>query len=437
MIMTAARERSLVSLSLLCFALADVRDGLGPFLGVYLQRCGWTPDAIGYAMTLGGLVAVGSAPLLGALTDATRHKRLCMAVVVLGLVLAAGSVFLHPVPWLVGMSQLGQGVMGAAVAPLLSGLTLGMVGQAGLPARLGRNEAWNHAGNATSAVLGGLVGWFCGLAGVFLVMAGMGVLALLAVRGMDPACIDHNVARGLEAEPQGHAAHEVRTEGRLASSFRLLLGNRALFCVGLILLFFHLGNAAMLPLLGQSAVARFDVNPAVYTACTVVLAQLVMVGAALWTARLAARRGYGPALFCALLVLPVRGCIAGFWHSPWSIVPVQLLDGMGAGVLGVVTPGVVAVLLRGSGHVNLGLGMVMTMQGIGAAFSTTWGGLFAQYAGYSAAFLALAAAPCVALLCLLRGLRRLPALRRALARQGGGNPSGEAAARPLDSARPD
>lgn len=95
----------------------------------------------------------------------------------------------------------------------------------------------------------------------------------------------------------------------------------------------------------------------------------------------------------------MRGCIADFWHSQWSIVPVQLLDGMGADV-----PGVVAVLLRGSGHVNLGLGMVMTMQGMGAAFSTTWGDLFARYAGYSAAvFLALAAAPCVARFCLLRG----------------------------------
>lgn len=30
-------KRSLLFLSILCFALADVRDGLGPFLGVFLQ----------------------------------------------------------------------------------------------------------------------------------------------------------------------------------------------------------------------------------------------------------------------------------------------------------------------------------------------------------------------------------------------------------------
>lgn len=39
----AAKTRSLTCLSLLCFALADVRDGLGPFLGIFLQSHGWAP----------------------------------------------------------------------------------------------------------------------------------------------------------------------------------------------------------------------------------------------------------------------------------------------------------------------------------------------------------------------------------------------------------
>ena len=49
-----SRQRSLMFLSLLCFALADVRDGLGPFLGVYFQQQGWAPDEIGFVMTAGG-----------------------------------------------------------------------------------------------------------------------------------------------------------------------------------------------------------------------------------------------------------------------------------------------------------------------------------------------------------------------------------------------
>lgn len=404
------RGRSLAALSLLCFALADVRDGLGPFFGVYLQSHGWTPDAIGYVMTLGGLTGVAAAAPAGALTDHTRHKRRALAVVVCGIVLACAGIFVWPRPLMAGLSQIAQGALAAAVAPLISALSLGLVGQAGLPARLGRNEAWNHAGNAASAVLGGLVGWWYGIGGVLLVMSGMGVLSLLAVRGIRENDIDYAAARGLEARHDEGAQPLPPPPARLS----FLFSDKALLCTGGIMLFFHLGNAAMLPLLGQSAVARFAVNPAVYTACTVIVAQATMIGVAIWTARIAPRRGYGLPLFCALLALPLRGVIAGFWQSPWSIIPVQLLDGVGAGVLGVVTPGMVALLLRGSGHINLGLGLVMTLQGIGAAFSSSWGGVVARYFGYHMAFLALAVAPCIALGLVLIGIRRLPRLREAL-----------------------
>jgi len=50
-----------------------------------------------------------------------------------------------------------------------------------------------------------------------------------------------------------------------------------------------------------------------------------------------------------------------------------VLDGVGAGLLGVAVPGLVARILSGTGHVNAGLGAVMTMQGIGAALSPALG----------------------------------------------------------------
>ena len=70
----AAKARSLTCLSLLCFALADVRDGLGPFLGIFLQSHGWTPDSIGYVMTIGGLAGMAVTTPLGALADATSIR---------------------------------------------------------------------------------------------------------------------------------------------------------------------------------------------------------------------------------------------------------------------------------------------------------------------------------------------------------------------------
>lgn len=398
----ASGRRSLLFLSLLCFALADVRDGLGPFLGVYLQSQGWSPDEIGFVMTAGGLAELFCITPLGALADHTRHKRLMIASSVCLIIVGCGLVFLWNGAFATGFSRIMQSVAAAAVAPSLTGITLGMVGQKGLAARLGVNEAWSHAGNASTAVMGGLVGYFFGIPGVFFVMTVMGVLAVFSLACIDPSRIDYAAARGLESSAGAGQEPPAR-------NFRLLFSNRALLAVALTLFFFHLGNAALLPLLGQSAVARFSVNGAAYTAGTVVLAQATMIVVALWGSKVAQTRGYGRLFLLALLALPVRGCIAGLWESPWNIIPVQMLDGVGAGLLGVATPGLVARLLQGSGHVNMGLGLVLTLQGVGASFSSTYGGLFAHHVSYSAAFLALAAAPCLGLVIFIAATRLMPA----------------------------
>ena len=71
------------------------------------------------------------------------------------------------------------------------------------------------------------------------------------------------------------------------------------------------------------------------------------------------------------------------------LVPVQILDGVGAGLLGVAVPGLVARILDGTGHVNAGLAAVMTLQAVGAVCSTTLAGFTAERFGYWAAFFAL------------------------------------------------
>ena len=397
----ASKQGSLIFLSLLCFALADVRDGLGPFLGVYLQEQNWTPDEIGFVMTAGGLAELFCITPLGALADHTRHKRRLIAASVCLIVAGCGLVFVQSGAAAAGFSRLLQSIAAAAIAPALTGITLGMVGQNGLTARLGRNEAWSHAGNASTAVLGGTVGYFFFISGVFFVMAVMGALALFSLARINPEHIDYAAARGLEPS-------ESPSRERPARNFRLLFVDKGLLAVAVTLFFFHLGNAALLPLLGQSAVARFSVNGAAYTAGTVVLAQATMIVMALWGAKVAQKKGYGWLFLLALLALPIRGCIAGLWESPWNIIPVQMLDGVGAGLLGVATPGIVARLLQGSGHINMGLGMVLTVQGVGASLSNTYGGLFAHHVSYSAAFLALAAAPCVGLAVFIAATRLLP-----------------------------
>jgi MFS family permease len=73
------------------------------------------------------------------------------------------------------------------------------------------------------------------------------------------------------------------------------------------------------------------------------------------------------------------------------LLPIQLLDGVSAAVIGVMMPLVIADLTRGTGRYNLAQGFAGTATGIGAALSTMLSGYAVQFFGYAAGFLSLAA----------------------------------------------
>jgi len=71
------------------------------------------------------------------------------------------------------------------------------------------------------------------------------------------------------------------------------------------------------------------------------------------------------------------------------MIPVQVLDGLAAGLLGVAVPGYIVKVLEGSGHTNAGQGIIMLMQGVGAAMSPALAGSVAARYSYSTAFAVL------------------------------------------------
>ena len=72
------------------------------------------------------------------------------------------------------------------------------------------------------------------------------------------------------------------------------------------------------------------------------------------------------------------------------LVFVQLLDGVTAAVFAVMVPLVIADLTRGTGHFNLGQGIVGTFIGIGASISSTLAGYLSDRFGSPWAFAGLA-----------------------------------------------
>ncbi|QBR04060.1 MFS transporter (plasmid) [Paraburkholderia pallida] len=307
--------------------------------------------------------------------DATRRKRGIIVAACVMTTLASLALRVAHSGWIVAASQILTALTGAALGPAVAGVTLGIVHARGFDRQFGRNQVANHAGNVAGAALSGWLGWRYGFGAVFALT----VISTLLIRRDS---IDHDSARGVAAASAREHEH--------ASGFRVLLTCRPLQ-LSAALAMFHLGNAAMLPLYGLAVVAAHKGDPSAFTAQTIVVAQLVMVIAARFANRLILRLVYWGVILITFLALPLRCLVAALFITAWGVWPVQTLDGIGAGLQSVAVPALVVRLLQGTGRVNVGQGVVMTVQGVGAALSPTLGGVLAQHFGYAAAFLVLGA----------------------------------------------
>lgn len=375
-------------LDALNFFLADVRDGLGPYLAIYLLAVrgpehGWNEATIGAVMTIAGIAGLVAQTPAGAFIDASRNKRAVIIAAALAVTLSCLALPFVDGFLVVAATQSIAGIAGAIFPPALAAITLGIVGPKLFAKRIGRNEAFNHAGNAASATLAGVLAISFGPVVVFWLMAGLAVLSIAAVLVVPARAIDDEQARGLAATSA--------TGSHAVSGLATLLASKPLLLFAALMAMFHFANAAMLPSVGQllTRVVGSGHATSLIAAC-IVAAQLVMVPVAMLVGARADRWGRKPFFLVAFGILAARGVLYTVSDDPYWLVAVQLLDGVGAGIFGALFAVVVADLTRGTGRFNVAQGAVATAQGIGASFSATFAGVIIVYGGYSAAFLALA-----------------------------------------------
>lgn len=382
--------RNTLSLDGLNFFLADVRDGLGPYLAIYLLAVHkWDPASIGVVMTLAGIAALITQGPAGALIDRTRSKR---AVIAMAAILVTVSCLLLPFVSsfsLVAVTQAASAIAASVFAPAISAISLGITGPRAFTRRTGRNETFNHAGNAVAALLAGGLAYLFGPVVVFYLMGFMAAASIVAVSCVSAKAIDHEVARGFD--PAHTNDHEQ------PSGISVLLANRPLLVFAICCALFHLANAAMLPLVSQK-LAQINLQMATpLTSACIVAAQLVMVPMAWLVGLKADVWGRKPLLLAGFLILPLRAMLYTLSNDPYWLVAVQMLDGIGAGIFGALFPVIVKDLTQGTGRFNVSLGALSTVFGLGAALSSSLAGLVVQQAGYNAAFLTLAGVAAVAL----------------------------------------
>jgi MFS family permease len=374
------------ALDALNFFLADVRDGLGPYLAIYLlTEQKWDEASIGAVMSVAALAGIVAQTPAGALIDRSTAKRALMVGAAILVTLACLVLPLIDRFELVAATQALAAAAGAIFAPAIAAVTLGIVGPKAFARRTGRNEAFNHAGNAVAAALAGITAYWFGPIVVFWLLAAMALASIAATLSIPAGAIDHHVARGLnDTTDQDGAAHDQ------PSGFQVLLTCKPLLIFAVATVAFHFSNAAMLPLVGQKlALVNRDLGTTLMSVC-IVAAQMVMVPVAMLVGHKADVWGRKPIFAVALAVLTLRGALYPLSDNPYWLVSVQLLDGVGAGIFGALFPLVVADLTRGTGHFNVSQGAIATAAGLGGALSTAVAGLIVVKAGYSAAFLFLA-----------------------------------------------
>ena len=151
------------------------------------------------------------------------------------------------------------------------------------------------------------------------------------------------------------------------------------------------GMGLAAPRLGPAlGIARDQLGP-LFSASIVGL----LIGAVVF-GRIADSWGRKPLFLAGFIVLPIRAVLYTLSDNSAWLIGVQVLDGVGAGIFGALTPLVIADIMRGTGRYNLAQGAVATAQGIGASLSGLIAGVLVDHAGYGATFLALGAVAAVA-----------------------------------------
>ena len=377
------------------FFLADVRGGLGPYVGVFLlTQANWDQATIGVVLTVSGLIGITLHTPIGGLIDATHYKRGLIIVGTCALAVSALAIAWSPTFPVVLTADILLAIAGAIFAPTVAAITLGITQQQALPTRLGRNTAFDRAGNIFIAILAGVVGWAFSQRAVFYLVPLFAILTSVAVLSIPAHAIDHDRARGLDTGSS-------TTEHEKPVGWSVLVESRALLVLTAANALFHFANAPMLPLLGQKlALAHPGAETALTSAC-IITAQLVTIPTALMVGWKANSWGRKALLLIGFAALPVRGVLYTLSDNAVWLVSVQILDGIAAGTLDALIPLVLADVMRGTGRYNLARGMLGTVQGVAGSLSNVVAGVLVIGVGYSATFLALSTVALVGFLLLL------------------------------------
>jgi MFS family permease len=285
-----------------------------------------------------------------------------------------------------------QGITGGFLGLAIAAISLGLVGNAALAERLGRNQRFASTGGVLAAGLMGFIAFFLSYRAIFIVAAALVLPLLFALGRIQPSDIHFGRASCIP-DHQGPGAPP---RARLRSLWKIQGLHVFAGCVFL----FQLANASMLPLAGEAFAYSKEAFSSLIVSALIMVPQVIVAIMAPWTGRRANMWGRRPLLLIGFAALPVRALVFAWTTNPVILIAAQVLDGISGTMLGVLTALIVADLTAGTGRFNIAQGFVGTISGIGASLSTALSGLMAGSLGREAGFVGIAAVALAALLLL-------------------------------------
>ena len=384
-------SQSLKALDRLNLSLGDVRDVFEPYLVVFLAtERHWNPAQVGFAIAITNVAGILTQTPIGAVVDASKHKRLLIAIAALAIA-ASYLMIVHAQAFpAVIAAQVSIGVAAVTIIPAVSAISLGLVGPDRLNQRIGRNEAFNRGGNAVTAVAAGVLAQLIGLVWVFYLLVLLCLITVILVFRIQSRNIDNKVARSDNASADDDSANNPE-QSQPRTTVKDLLHDRPLLIFSLSVFLFYAANAALLPLLSQQLTGGQSSMPSAFISACVAISQFTMIPVAAWAGKSADRWGRKPLLLIAFAATTLRAFLYGLNANPWFVVGVQSLDGLASGIFAVLLVVVVADLTKGTGRFNLAQGAIYTTIGLGAALSNLAIGFLVKAAGFSTGFFTLSA----------------------------------------------
>jgi MFS family permease len=368
------------------FFLADIQTGFGAFLAFYLADLGWQKGQVGLALSAGTIAGLIAHIPGGALVDWLPWKRGMAAI---GIIMIAGSALilaLIPSFGLVFVAEILHGVTGGIVTPAIAAISLGLVGRGAMSARTGRNYRFDAAGNALTAGAMGLAGQYIAKSAIFLGAAALCVPALIALNRIRADEIDY--ARARNAGIGRHAANLQRLFD-LGKNLRLYV---FVACVFL----FQFADASMLPVIGQDLAQNKSAPNSMLMSGLIIGPQVMAALFAPWIGYYSERFGRKPLLLIGFGANIIRALLFANFSDYSILILAQLIGGISAASVTVLTVLVVTDLTTGTGRFNLVQGFIGTVIAIAASASTGTTGFIFEHSGRLYGFLILAGAAAAA-----------------------------------------